>query len=185
MKRSLRERWGRLRDDPQLWEWLPAGIVGGISGGAGVAWLFWGWPNLLGSGACFALWVTLGAIMFIFACAAGVGLVFLTKWLVRILRRLRTPPALAMWEPVEPVAELDSGIISTPGCAMALYLPLICLCGAAALGLAVLAFWQVAAWRVILLIAAAIPLGMVMARSERSRHAPRANRTYPTGDERR
>jgi len=165
----LSERWRRLLHDPELWTWLPAGLVGSVTGGAGVAWLFWGWPNLLGGGTCFPLWLVLGVVAFAFACAAGAGLVFLIQWLVKVLRRLRMPPALAMWEPVEPVAELDQGIVSTPGCAVALYMPLICVCGAVALGLVILAFSQVAFWRVIGLMVLGLPFGLAMARSEGKR----------------
>jgi len=173
----LLERCRRLWHDPELWTWLPAGLVGGITGGAGVAWLFWGWPDLLERNTCFALWLSLGAIVAIFACAAGAGLVFLIQWLVKVMRRLRTSPALAMWEPPEPVAELDQGVVSTPGCAVALYLPLISLCGAISLGLVALAFWQVPFWRVIGMMALGLPFGIAMARSEgkrlKSQGAPR------------
>ncbi len=179
----LSERWRRLWQAPELWTWLPAGLAGGITGGAGVAWVFWGWPNLLGSGTCFPLWLVLGVVAFAFACAAGAGVVFLIQWLVKILRRFRTPPALAMWEPAEPVAELDQGIVSTPGCAVALYLPLICVCGAVALGLVILALWHVAFWRVIGLMALGLPFGVAMARAESRRHTLAMERQHSTGEE--
>ena len=141
----LSERWRRLWQAPELWTWLPAGLAGGITGGAGV--------------------------------------VFLIQWLVKILRRFRTPPALAMWEPAEPVAELDQGIVSTPGCAVALYLPLICVCGAVALGLVILALWHVAFWRVIGLMALGLPFGVAMARAESRRHTLAMERQHSTGEE--
>lgn len=164
--RGVAERWRRLRYDPQRREWLPAGLAGGLSGGAGIAWLLWGWPNLLGRDLCFLLWLALGIGIAVLGCAGGVGFVVLVQRLLETLRRLRTSPAAALWEPVEPDTEADLEVVSGPGCAIALYLPVISVSGAVAGALVYLAFRQVAFWRVIVMAVLGLPLGIAMARAE-------------------
>jgi hypothetical protein len=166
MKRWLVARLRMLRDDPQLWEWLAAGLVGGLTGGAATAWLFWGWPNLLRDGVCFIFWLAAGAAMFAFTCAMGVSAALLIRLLVKAIRRLRTPPAYAMWEPPEPVPEIDLGLFSHPGCAVGLYLPLILLSGVLSLVCIVLAFRQVPVGRVVVMVVLGLPFGLAMARSD-------------------
>ncbi len=163
----------RLRDDPELRSWLPAGLVGALIGGCGVAWLFWGWPHLLRDGVCFVFWLGAGAAALALCCGMGVSLVLLTQWLLKALRRLRPPSPYAMWEPADPVPEIDLGVLSEPGCAVALYLPLIVMTGAFSVGCVVLALRQVSIWRVIAMVVLSLPVGVAMARSEirRRRHA--------------
>jgi len=165
----LTGRLRRLRDDPELRSWLPAALVGALVGGCGVAWLFWGWPHLLRDGVCFVFWLGAGAAALALCCGMGVSLVILTQWLLKALRRLRPPPAYAMWEPVDPVPEIDMGVLSEPGCAVALYLPLIVMTGAFALGCVVLALRQVSVGRVIAMVVLSLPVGVAMARSETRR----------------
>ncbi len=162
-------RLRRLRDDPELRSRLPAALVGALVGGCGVAWLFWGWPLLLRDGVCFVFWLGAGAAMLALCCGVGVSLVMLTQWLLKALRRLRQPPLYAMWEPADPVPEIDLGVLSEPGCAVALYLPLIVMTGGFSVGCVVLALAQVSLGRVIAMVVLSLPVGVAMARSETRR----------------
>lgn len=166
MKQTLADRWYRLRYDPNLGMWLRPGLYGGLSGGAAVAWSLWGWPDLLQRGVCFVFWVPLAIVAFLFVCAMGVSLVLFVQRLIKAIRRLTMSPAVAMWEPMDPMVELDLFAWPHPGCGLALYVPLILLSAICSVTPIVLAFLQAPIWRVLLLMFFGVPFGIWMARSE-------------------
>lgn len=166
MKPGLKARWRRLQDDPYLWEWLPSGVLGGLSGGAVVAWLLFGSPSLLTAQICFVFVLPVLALAYLLVVALGITLVMLTRRSIKAIRRMRTPASVAMWEPPEPMVELDAFAWPHPGCGIALYVPLILVSGAGSLTWFYLGFRQVPFWWMIGAMVLGLPLAIRMARKE-------------------
>lgn len=166
MLTHVKQRLQRLLRDPNLWEWLPSGLLGGLSGGAAVAWLLWGAPKLLTAQICFVFVVPLLVGTYFLVTALGITLVMLTRRTVKAIRRIRTPAAIAMWEPPEPMVELDAFGWPHPGCGIAMYLPLILISAAGSLVWFYLGFWQVPFWRMVAAMVLGLPLAIRMARGE-------------------
>jgi hypothetical protein len=111
-------------------------------------------------------WLPILVGAYFLVTALGITLVMLVRRSVKAIRRLRTPPAIAMWEPPEPMVELDMLAWPHPGCGIALYLPLILLGGAGSLIWFYLGFRQVRFWPMVGTMVAGLPVGLRMARAE-------------------
>jgi hypothetical protein len=159
-------RLQQLRHDPYLWDWLPAGLLGGMSGGAIVAWLIWGSPRLLRGSLCFVFAAPLLVFAYLFAAAMGITFVILTQRTVKVIRRLTTPPSLMIWEPPDPMVELDAIAWPHPGCGIALYAPLILISALGSLVWFYLGFGQVRLWWMIGAMLLGLPPALKIAYGE-------------------
>jgi|GEM_PF-4025010 len=111
--------------------WVIAGIFGGISGGLAVAWLLWGRPHLLSSALCFLVKIGASGLLWLIACAGGCSFILTTHNLIKAIRQLTRPASI--YEPVEPIPELEILSWPHPGCGLLIYAPLLGLTAAVSL----------------------------------------------------
>ncbi len=115
---------------PPLWRWLPAGIFGGVTGGFGTAWLLWGAPRLLTRSLCFLIKIPVALVMLIGVTTMGCTFILSGHTLIRgILRLIRPRPPL-MYEPQEPILEMELIQWPHPGCGLFFILPILFIAGA-------------------------------------------------------
>jgi len=129
----MEARWRRLREDPKLQTWLPAGVLGGSSGALAVGWLLWGPPRLLNSSLCFVMTGPLAVLAFLVVCSSGISFVILLQRSIKTVRRYTRPMSVSMYEPPEPIIEVDVVAWPHPGCGLLIYIPLILLSGGVSL----------------------------------------------------
>jgi len=129
----MEAQWRRLREDPKLQTWLPAGLLGGSSGALAVGWLLWGAPRLLNSSLCFVITGPLAVLAFLFVCSLGISFVILLQRLIKAIRQATRPLSVSMYEPAEPIIEMEIVAWPHPGCGLLIYIPLILLSGGASL----------------------------------------------------
>jgi hypothetical protein len=147
---------------------LPAGVYGGIAGGFAAAWLLWGAPRLLSQALCLLVKVPLTLLVLAFVATFGCTLVLMTQTLIRGLRYLYRPP-MSMYEPMEPIPELQLVEWPNPGCGLLLLVPIILLSALLSLPW----FWfgprQVPVGRLLLSAVVGLPVGLAIARLETNR----------------
>ena len=162
----MRARWRRLREDPKLRIWLPAGLLGGSSGGLAVGWLLWGSPRLLNSSLCFIITGPVVLLAFLLVCSMGISFVILLQRSIKAVRQTTRPLSVSMYEPAEPIIEMEVVAWPHPGCGLLIYIPLILLSG----GVSLPWFWfgirHTPVASLLLLLAIGVPVGIWIAKRE-------------------
>jgi len=162
----MREQWRRLREDPKLQTWLPAGLLGGSSGALAVGWLLWGPPKLLNSSLCFLMTAPLAVLAFMVVCSLGISFVILLQRSIKAARRYTRPLSVSMYEPPEPIIEVDVVAWPHPGCGLLIYIPLILLSGGASLPWFWFGIRHTPAVPLVLLLVIGMPVGIWVAKRE-------------------
>ncbi len=165
---ELRKRTDRLlrRLGFSLPVWVAPGLLGGACGGSAAAWLLWGWPGLLRRGICFPLALLLAALGFALGSAAGLSLVLTAQTVVKAIRRLRRPTYFAMYEPQEPIPELEVMSWPSPGCGLWMLVPILGISAVTSIPWLWFAFRHLPVWLWLLSMVLGLPWGLLMARSE-------------------
>ncbi|MGC9348118.1 MAG: hypothetical protein ACP5JG_08285 [Anaerolineae bacterium] len=175
---NLRHLANRFRRGSSLWHWLPAGVYGGVAGGFAAAWLLWGGPRLLSQALCLLVKVPLTLLMLAFVATFGCTLVLMTQTLIRGIRHMRRPP-ISMYEPIEPIPELQLVQWPHPGCGLFFLVPIVLLSALFSLPWFWFAPRQVPVGRLLLSAVVGLPVGLAIARHETkqfSEHPGSANR---------
>jgi len=162
----MKAHWRRLREDPKLKIWLPAGLLGGSSGALAVGWLLWGPPRLLNSSLCFVVTGPLAVLALLFVSSMGISFVILLQRLIKAVRQYTRPLSVSMYEPTEPIIEMEVVAWPHPGCGLLIYIPLILLSGGASLPW----FWfgvrHTPVVPLLLLLVIGVPVGIWIAKRE-------------------
>jgi hypothetical protein len=158
----------RSRTILPLSRWLPAGIYGGITGGFGAAWLLWGNPRLLTRPLCILIKAPIAVAVFIGVMTMGCTFVLSGQTLVRGIRRIIEPQPIGMlmYEPEEPIPEMELIRWPHPGCGLLSILPIMLIGGAFSLPWLWFAPRQVPIGWLILSGVIGLPFGLVIARQE-------------------
>ena len=161
--------WLRLREDPKLRTWLPAGLLGGSSGALAIGWLLWGPPGLLNSSLCVVVTGPLVILAMLLVSSMGVSFVILVQRWIKAVRRYTRPLSVSMYEPPEPMIEMDILAWPHPGCGLLIYIPLILLSGGASLPWFWFGIRHTPVVPLLLLLAIGVPAGIWIAKRE-ARH---------------
>lgn len=152
---------------PPLWRWLPSGIYGGITGGFATAWLLWGPPRLLTRALCFLIKVPIAFVMLLGVTTMGCTFILSGHTLIRgIWRLIRPRPPMMMYEPEEPILEMELIQWPHPGCGLFFILPILFIAGAASVPWLWFAPRQVPLGWLALSALVGMPLGLATARQE-------------------
>jgi len=162
----MKAQWRRLREDPKLQIWLPAGLLGGSSGALAVGWLLWGPPSLLTSSLCFVITGPLAILAFLLVCSLGVSFVILLQRSIKAIRQTVRPLSVSMYEPVDPIIEMEVVAWPHPGCGLLMYIPLILLSGGASLPWFWFGIRHTPVVPLLLLVVIGIPVGLWIAERE-------------------
>ena len=162
----MKTQWRRLREDPKLQTWLPAGLLGGSSGALAVGWLLWGPPGLLNSSLCFVMTGPLAILAFLIVCSLGISFVILVQRSIKAIRQYTRPMSVSMYEPVEPIIEMEVVAWPHPGCGLLIYIPLILLSGGASLPWFWFGIRTTPIVPLLLLLVIGVPIGIWIAKRE-------------------
>mgnify|MGYP001091226618 CR=1 FL=1 len=162
----MKARWRRLREDPKLQIWLPAGLLGGSSGALAVGWLLWGPPRLLNSSLCFVITGPLAILALLFVSSMGISFVILLQRLFKAVRQTMRPLSVSMYEPAEPLIEMEVVAWPHPGCGLLIYIPMILLSGGASLPWFWFGIRHTPVVPLLLLLVIGVPTGLWIAKRE-------------------
>jgi hypothetical protein len=166
------------RTTTPLWRWLPAGIFGGISGGFGTAWLLWGAPRLLMRSICILIKIPLVIAVLALVTTMGCTFALSLHTLIRGIRQLIRPRRLSLYEPYDPIPEMEMFPWPHPGCGLLLVLPILLIAGVVSVPWLWLGPTQVPIGWLLLSAVVGLPLGLAIARQEAETSLE--NRTPPS-----
>ena len=162
----MKARRLRLLDDPDVQTWLPAGLLGGSSGALAVGWLLWGPPELLNSSLCVVVTGPLVILTMVLVSSMGISFVILVQRCIKAVRQYTRPLSISMYEPPEPMIEMDILAWPHPGCGLLVYIPMILLSGGASLPWFWFGIRHTPVVPLLLLLVIGMPVGVWIARRE-------------------
>ena len=146
--------------------WLTAGIFGGITGGFGTAWLLWGAPRLLTRAFCSLVKIPVAIGMLVMVTTMGCSFILVGQTFIQGIQRIIRPQPMAMFEPQEPIPELELIQWPHPGCGLLFMVPVLMIAGAGSVPWLWFAPQQVPLGWLLLSAVVGLPVGLWIARQE-------------------